>query len=231
MGVTLHVDTRGFNAAIRKLAAVSRSDSDKVVNRAAMMVAAKAIEITRHAERGEIERLRQIAQIITHGKRGKRLKKERVVYAATPQSLLIYLKQQWTEGKNPRANGGSRADLMQKAARMVSKRISSINWVRSGWSPAVKKLATAIGRGTRTGLPSGRVGKGDASPSTGGRGTAIIWNESLTNKGEKPSPAMIRFAEEGLRRALDYGRQRLIEFARKNLEERARQFNSGGFGR
>lgn len=231
MGVTLKVDTRGFNDAIRRLAAVSRSDADKVVNRAAMMVAAKAIEITHHAERGEIERLRQIAQVITHGKRGKKLKKERVIYTATPQSLLIYLKQQWAAGKNPRAQGGSRADLLQKAARMVSKRISSINWVRSGWSPAVKKLGAAIGRGVRTGLPSGRVGKGDASVSSGGRNTAIIWNESLTNKGERPSAAMIRFAEQGLQRALDYGRQRLLEFARKNLKERARQFNSGGFGR
>lgn len=246
--IKLNVDTRGFDDALKKYAKRVKLGGDTVVNTAAMYLAAFAARETHHADREKISSLKyakwiEIARPTKTGKRrllkdfnklSKSQQERRTQYEATTLALAYYLGKK--DGGRPMSLRGrginpkkfsDRAALMKGALRMVNKRISSVNWLRSGWIPAIKKLRAAIDNAPSVEeLPFMKKGWGGAIVSINGRHKAEIYNKSLTNFGGKFSEALLKFGEDGLRAALQTSENRLRWLTARMLGEAGKEFNS-----
>jgi hypothetical protein len=242
--VKIEVDTRDFSRALGAYAKTVNKDMDLVVNTAAAHLAYRAVQQTHHADVNKIRSLKtataiQVGRTTKTGKyialrsfaslKSVSARERRTTYEASSAAFLIYLKQLRTHGKSPRSFA-NRAALMAGALRMVNARISSVHYVRSGWLAAAKKFKDII-QGTggigKTGIPKKKLGVGGASISTGGRHTAWIWNQSLYSKSEgKVSSGLMKYAREGLQKALAISQAKLEQITRERLARHA-----AGFGK
>lgn len=242
MKVKLDVDTREFNRALREYAATVRKDGDLIVNTAAKHLALRYVAETRHADVGKIRALKTIKsiEIARLTKRGKlqtlksfsRLSKaqqeRRTTYEATTLALMYYISELRKRGKSPRTFSNRQA-LMDGALRMVNARSASVHYLRSGWLAAANKFKDIIaGTGGLRGENLGRKkqGIGGATISTGSRATAEIWNGSLYGKWSRTASSdLIRYANEGLQKAMAISRSKLEQITRERLERAAKKFN------
>ena len=234
--VFIRVDTSAFNRALREYQQATGKDSDAVVNRAAKNLAFRAVQMTQHADRAGIEALKQVKSVTVFGKSGRRLKDynslsasqraRRTTEEATTSAFLIYLYWQRKAGVNIRQKFANRQAIMDAARRMVQARISSINYLRSGWLQAAKAFQ-GVSAPRPANLPVIKnPGPGGARISTGGRGSAEIWNSSLYSKNEGGvSQGLYGVGKRGLMKAMQFVQDDMIQYARKKMAARAAKFN------
>jgi hypothetical protein len=223
--VTIKWDTRDFTRALQDYAATVTKSGDEIVNNAAVHLCLKAAELTHKADPVKISaELRSVASVRTHALRsGKLLKRARITYAATPAAFLIYLKREWKAGRNPRADGGSRAALEAKALKMAARRVASVKYLASGWVSAANAFR-GIARGSGgANARRAKPGPGGAAPSAGKRSLARIWNASVTQN-KQFSQALFDYGDAGLRAAFAFSQAKLIEITRDRLRRAAEKW-------
>ena len=235
--VFIRVDTSAFNRALSAYAATTKKDGDAIVNTAAKHLAFQAVKLTQHANRAEIEALKQVRSVREFGKTGRRLKdinlvsksqrERRTTYEATTSAFLIYLYWARKAGVNIRQKFANRQAIMDAALRMVQARISSVNYLRSGWLQAAKAF-----QGVSAPRPGGLAviknpGPGGARVSSGGRHSAEIWNSSLYSKNEGGvSAGLYAVGKRGLMKAMAVSQAKLEQITKERMARAAKKFNS-----
>lgn len=234
--VFIRVDTSAFNRALSEYAATTKKDGDVIVNTAAKHLAFQAVQLTQHANRAEIEALKQVKAVTVFGKGGRRLKDyntlsksqraRRTIEEATTSAFLIYLYWARKTGVNIRQKFANRQAIMDAALRMVQARISSINYLRSGWLQAAKAFQ-GVSAPRPGGLPVIKnPGPGGARISRGGRHSAEIWNSSLYSKHEGGvSAGLYGVGKRGLQKAMAVSRAKLEQITKERMARASAKFN------
>jgi hypothetical protein len=243
--IKLDVDTKQFNKTLYEFARSTRTGVVDVLNTAGMHLCYRAVQTTRHANRGAIEALKthMATEISKPTKTGKtrflasykrKIETTRSsdwrIYEASSVALLIYFWHLYKTGRKPR-QFSNRQELMDRALRMVNARISSVDYLRAGWLAAAR-MFEGVARGTggvdRAALPRKKQSWGGATIATGNRHEVTVWNSALKGKHDKEaSPDLIRYATEGLQQALAVSEQKIRELLEKNLAANAAKANQG----
>lgn len=120
-----------FESAIKEYYQATGKDAAYVVNRQALNVAIKAAQNTPSADKGAIEGVTRrpwwpklVAKVMMSGKQIKvgRGKKRRTITAAVSGHY-------------------TRAEARQVSKKMIGNRVKKAGFIRSGWSPAIKRLS------------------------------------------------------------------------------------------
>ncbi len=239
MQPTFKVNTKEFNATLRRAIQESSRAAPDVVNGHAMAVALNAVKYTERANRDQIaQQLGQVGTQLNYTKKGDRLRKGR---AARGNAILrddsfaariVNARRREHAGVDYMLWG----DTLKEAARkLIKARQQSVNFIRSGWLWAVRDLASYVrGRGgirsaeRDVKIVGSRKGRALAAKSVGGvfgsgRFVATIENTSLIASGGKhqnkghhnPMP----IAEKGLAIALAVERANMEAHLAKKMKD------------
>ena len=194
--VRIQFDLGGFrNTLNRYLRTTSRSRA-RALNGKAYEIAARAERHTKRADRGEIEALGVVGIRLRKNRKTGTLKKGANIYDTGGRGRAILIAKLKRDGQA--IPSGAEVDSMTR--RMISRRLSAIGYIASGWIPAIRKLFRfadfKLGRGTskQRGKPNGY-----AIAATEGSLTAEIANS--VDALEKGSVQTL--AEQALARAFN----------------------------
>lgn len=197
--INITVDTSQFNKAFKEYMRYSKRSFPEACNQHAYYIARNAVMLTKGADKGEIE-----ATLM--GSSNK--------YPGIPLAAILVNKQ--LKGKGEAGiNGNEMARAVRKYVRQAK---ASVNFVKSGWIPAIKRLALVVPKKGGSPIPPGtdKVGRdfGGASPATGGSWNPIayIWNSVQGSKvnGDK---------SKKVRKILEVGAQRAINMETKSMRD------------
>ncbi len=216
-----------FKNTLRRYLKVNRRTLPEALNEKAYFIAGGAI---RHTHKADHERIKaelgaKMESVI--GKRGKALKRKTLAivenYWATLAVILVIAGLR-KAGKPIPSDG----ELKDRALNLVRSRIRSVGFIRSGWLPALRRLArfSKYGR-IKFGfgdLPK-KVGKnkGGVSPATEAQGDlakVIIWNSAGGE--EKHKGALMKYGQPGLEAAFREETADMKRYLEKKLRENAR---------
>jgi len=159
--ITIEMDTslRQFQSALVKFLEVTKSELSDVLNRKLYFVARKAFRLIKKADRIRIENeLRVERQFF--GKRGKRLKRAKLIRATGAESII----------QGGRINRGEKplpkAELEAAAKKMVGSRLRAIGSVRAGMLGIIQSLGRKLRLSGRMSEKSPRIKRrGQARPA------------------------------------------------------------------
>jgi len=222
-----------FQNTLKRYLQVNRRTLPEALNEKAYFIVAGspttqgAIRLTRKADYQRIkDELGAQMMSIGIGKRGKALKKQSLQivtdYWAQLSVLIIIARLRKKGEKIPPA-----AELKEKALKMVRARIASVGFIRSGWLPALRRLARFSKYG-RVKFASGDLPKktgdfkGGVSPATAAQGNfakCVIWNSAggLT----KHKGALIKYGQPGLEKAVQEETASMKKYLAGKLRENA----------
>lgn len=234
--MSLTIDSREFEAALREYMPHTKRDLAEVINQKAYSICVAASKITHAAsyqkmlmEVGPIatEIIGQRVRITKHKgvKRGKLI--TRKVFASTdtgPRMALIVNRRLGRQGK-PGLYG---PDMREAVESKWTTRARAIGFVRAGWLAPLFAMAGALGIKART--PSKKMfersdikARGWAKSAKASiNPTAEFWNSSgspITTKDLAPE-----VASDGLEKAIAQEIQRMGEHVAKKLQERANKY-------
>ena len=220
---------REFTSALRKYAKKREIDNAEACNRAAYQVAWRAIVHTQHANPSRVES--QLGETVGHAltflKSGKisKSKRSRLAALVSTKSLAYNIVAARLYRKGGQKNMPRSVEIQQQAAAFVRRRLASINFIRSGWIPAIRRLQRFIKQSIS--LPRSRAGIGGVRIAKQGRNVfAEISNRSVNPKNRTSDDALVRVGGQGLERAVDETRRDMLLYVGQQLEKRAGEFNA-----
>lgn len=169
-------DQSKFDAAMVEYARYSKRTIQQIINTKAWYIARKAIWFTHKADPNRIKA--QLGQAITVNalnKNGKTVKKRVLTLVKSqqknaPLAALIVNARRGAAGKK----GLSGKKMVRAITQMLSARVRSVAFTKSGWLTAVRKLEPLADRRGKPPIDTAakRIGrdKGDAKPS------GLMWN-------------------------------------------------------
>ena len=202
MKPTIGVDTREWQAASRQLFETSSRTCVDFTNGQALKVATEAIKNTAKANRREVERTLGVLASREKLRKGYGRGKGKRWVRVTSRLLLENSFAERIVAKRFRETGswgGLKGDTIQeKAMSLIRQRARAVGFIKSGWIPAVRKLAAIVYKKPR-GLGFRRSeaqqfgrDKGSARPaifSLRSKIETIIQNTALmANQGKAPAP-------------------------------------------
>ena len=213
MATELKIDTREFEAALKKYIMVSKRDLAYIVNKRALNVAFHAIRETPKARKGAIRRellapsrespSAPIAALIINRRLGK----------AQAEFVNQY------NQKSQQLRGLHGAEMRAAIQKLIKKRQNTIGYIRSGWLKAIhvlKRVTKDSKRPPRVNV-FGRV-EGDVRPAKSGiNPTAVIINSTR---------AAVKIGAAGLAKAIALDAADMREFTAKRLQKTANRFNA-----
>lgn len=221
-----------FDRAIKAYLPLSKSVPRVVVNRKAFYIArracletpkAKGSKIHRDLEKKIVTQSNIVGQKVRFLKSG-RMKRGALIYehVMAPLIALIVNARKGRSGEK----GLYGMDMARASDALEAARMKSIAFLKSGWLPAIRKLASLVGstRGApRQDRSAEQVGqsKGDASPA---RDAAFKVKATITNaagSNRKNNDALMRFGGPALQRAFDAETASTMEETAKRLKEAA----------
>ena len=191
MSATLQIDTREFDRALKQYVAVTSKTLPEAINHKAGQVAFRAYNLTPKSDRNKIAAELGATYETVIGKRGKALKKKKIVVDTNGRARALLVAQLKRRGEL-----GSVKNVSAMVSRFVSKRLSSVRFFRAGWIPAIRALAKGSFFERRKGRPTGRAMKAKDGLSP----VAEIENNS-TPPERKQMPAVTAFMEKALGQA------------------------------
>lgn len=200
MAISIQVDTKEFNAALREYIKVSRRTLPEIVNKRAVNIAFKSIRWTRKARKSQINRdLKQ---------------KARIAPKAPIGAILVNYK----AGQD--GEKGFYGDKMkQQVERMKLARHSSAGYIKAGWLGAFRDLQphAKVFRRPPRGLGSGNAAKkGFGRPAKRG----INPTAEIVNQVE----GAVKIGAPGLQRAMNADAADMAQFAAKRMQQDANKF-------
>lgn len=215
-----------FQNTLKRYLKVNRRTLPEALNEKAYFIAGGAI---RNTHKADYERIKSemgafLKPVI--GKRGKELKRKTLAlqtdYWAQLATIIIVARLRKAGEKIPPAE-----ELIKKALDMVRARIRSVGFIRSGWLPALRRLARFSKYG-RTKFATGDLPKmtgekkGGVSPATESQGNfakCIIWNSA--GGLPKHKGALIRYGQPGLEKAVQDETASMKKYLEGKLRENA----------
>jgi hypothetical protein len=217
MNVT--VDTRAFDAALKKYMEFNKKAIPEIINTKAYFVARNAVTATETTDAAKIE---------------QQLRATANSHSAPLGAILVNLRQR-SKGLQG-LNGSKMATAVNK---LIRARKRTVNFLRAGWIPAIQKVGlflpkkpAAVSKKVKTfGAPQG--GASGANPTRNWRCFAEIWNDvtggdkddGTQSNGNPTKVASI--IEAGLQKAIDKETRSMQAYVEKKLNEGIDRFNKG----
>lgn len=205
MKTTINIDSKGFDAGFIKYLELSKRGIVEDVNQKAYSVCISATAITKRANKSKIRAALRSASRVNQN---------------APVAAIIV---NYNRGRRG-LKGFSGQVMKDKAEELIEQRANAINFLRAGWLSAVSVLARSIGKTPGKNAQSflSRFGTGNGggiAAKKSNNPTAYFWNQAFsrhtsTNNG-------VRFAEEGLQKALNQETSRMGEYVARKQKERA----------
>jgi hypothetical protein len=196
VNMNIRMDTRAFDAALKKYIEVSKKIPSEVINTKAYSVACKAVSTTATTDTSKIE-----AQLRAPSKTSGK---------APVGAILVNIKR-----KSKGLPGVTGPKMDTELNKYIRARKRTANFLRAGWIPAIQELAKFIK--SKAGTPRYKKLKTHGSPKGGGRGAKTGWKVSAeifnTVSGGKPRPnidnkgsaaKVATELERGLKKALNF---------------------------
>jgi hypothetical protein len=227
----LKVDTREMNAALAEYAAHSKRDLNEILNQKAYSILIKAAAMNRVADKGKIQaELGQQASAIRGQKvrflKGGGIKQGKLIVERI-YSPALYAIVRWKAAKEGRTITG--AQLEAAARKELSRRMSAVSFMKSGWFSALQKIASRIGKPLKKGnTRKATRGFGDSIPARWfGYNTSVsFWNTSFDKPKNTTDPKPTRWAEMALVQAMNEEMATMKARIAAKLEARARRQQS-----
>lgn len=184
--VSITVNTKEFDKAMKEYLKYSKRTFVEAINQHAYYTARNATQTTYAADKEAIRR---------------DLEKPAEVYPEVPLAAILVNKELASKGKK-----GLTGEKMRVAVeKFIKKKQSHRNFLRAGWIPAIKKLASVVPKKNGTKIPSGTAKKGRnfggaTAAKDAWKTVCSIWNSAL---GKDESSRAVRYVEEGAQKALD----------------------------
>ena len=206
--ITMKVDTKQFDRVLDEYMRYTSRSITEAVNSHAYYAARNATQTTYAAEASKIKEDLQAASSR---------------YPSVPLAAILVNRDRKKKGKR-----GLRGEAMRTAVeKFIKVRQSHRNFLRSGWIPAIKQLASLVPKKRGARIPPGTEKKGrdfgGATPAkVGEHPIAVIWNSAV---GKNANAKAIRYIEEGIERALDQEVESMKQYILKKQEQAAAKFN------
>jgi hypothetical protein len=227
-----------FESTLRDYSKVSSRTLQVIVNTKAWFIARKANWFTTKADKMQVKNsLGRIVTVNRLSKSGKVVKKNvisslRRGRASAPLAALIIQKREAAAGRRSPFRGRSKSAGMAMMDRMIMKmmnaRARSIAFLKSGWIPAIRKLAPFADHKGQPPMDSAAkvVGrdKGDAKAAGAGyKPVAEIMNLATTRRDTRG--ALVRYGARGLQRAFDDETRSMKDYMEMKMRADAEKFN------
>lgn len=233
--LNIDLDVVEFDNTLRQYIEHSKKDLDEIVFNKGFQLAGGfgkanpgALQLTHHADANQIrqELSQSVAQEITLSRKGK-LRRGKIVTTHTDDgrnsfAARIVNAKRLKEGQPPIWGTA----LEEEARKLVALRVRAVNFLRSGWIPAIRKLAGLVRRSggidgvKQFGQPKGfaLVKQGYFSPSV------EIVNTALKTKGG--TGRLQGYAEAGLSEALRRLTADMRQYIERKLQKTADKYSA-----
>jgi hypothetical protein len=221
----IKLDTRDFNRALKEYAAESKRDIAELLNQKAYSVLIAAAAINRRADRARVlsELGQQSSSIrankVRITKSGKVIRGKPVfekVFSPTLYAIIF---------AKAKKSGQKIIDIEAAAQKELSRRLSSISFMKAGWFAALKKVAFSIGKSLKK--ENSRRGKdafGDSSPALPKEKTEVsFWNTSFSRPENTTDTNPTRWAEKAIQKALAQESSNMRQRLASKLQSKARR--------
>lgn len=207
----MKVDTRAFEAALKKVLANTSRDVPTVINDTARDVIIKAAQGTHQASPADIERQLSTGIVTrTHSKSGKLLKKPKISYQP---ARLVYLIIAAKRSKNNQ-RGLNQSEMSQEAQKFIKRRKSAVGFTAyAGWQNA---LLAVGGRGFGSKSKQAGFGKSSAKEGYGTRATP----ERMLAKMVNTASAIEIYGSGPLQSALNNKADSMLKHVGEKLQKR-----------
>ena len=229
MQLTAEFHSEGFERGMRLAMERTEHETTEELNQRAMNVAGRAMNNTRMADKGQIQRTlgevgRAISfKVLKSGKNAKRAVRGARLFAASnnkqggPRAALII-----NSRRAKRGLPGLEGREMESAIRkMVGAKLRSVGFKKSGYIPAIRAMASSLSKpffiGQMKGFSIRGVKKGAGSPAIRFHQVATIEN-SVMDITSRPD-------EQALQSALDQEGDEMVKHFSERLNVVADEFN------
>lgn len=186
--LNISVNTDEFSRVFKEYMKYSKESFADACNRHAFFIAKAATNTTKGADKERIK-----AQLENMSR----------TYPGVPLAAILVNRERGKRGKKG-LNGQKMANAVEKYIRKIQ---SHVNFLRSGWLPAIKKLGPLVkGKGSGFRVPGGTDKKGrdfgGAIKATTNTFSPVAWIwSSIVGKGNR-SPIVQKIIEEGAQKAM-----------------------------
>jgi len=212
--MSITFDTRQFDQALKQYVTLTSKTLAEAINKKAGGVAFKAYAATPKADRAKIAAELGASYEAVIGKRGKPTKKKKLVVQKNSRARAILVAQLRRLGKLETSK-----NLNELLQAFVTARVNSAGFFRSGWLPAIRRLAGSSAVERRKGRPVGRVKPAQDSLSP----TAEIENNA-TPKDRSKMPKVEAFMVAATQRAFNEETQDMAKYISDKLQKTANKF-------
>jgi len=225
---------RDFQDTLKRYLKFSKRTLFEAVNEKAYFVVAGGPDtkgVIRLTHKADFERIKSEMGVFlkpVRSKKGQETKKKRLAvmenYWAQRAVILVIARLRKKKEAIPPASA-----LIKQALAMVRARIRSVGFIRSGWLPALRRLARFSKYGKvkfengETGKKTG-VFKGGVSPATESQGKfakCIIWNSAAGES--KHKGALIRYGQPALEQAMRDETRSMDKYLERKFKEAAHE--------
>jgi len=234
--MSLQFNLAQFNATLRKAAAGSSRAGVDVVNGHGLGVCIKAVELTEKADRAQIAHvLGQTGTALNYTKKGDRLKKrskgQTIIKEDSFAARIVNARRRDFAGPDYMLWGNA---LEAAARKLITARVKSSAFIKSGWLWALRDLAAVVKGGRKnpkdkdakaTGARKGRSipARNTVGIFNSGKIKAVIENTALIASGgkfqAKGAHNPLPIAEKGLALALRVEQSNMEAHMKKKLTE------------
>jgi hypothetical protein len=219
MNTSVKMDTRAFDAAMKQYVEFSKRSLPEIVNTKAYFVARNAVASTGGVDKGKIEQELRATARTGNG----------------PLAALIVNARRGATGQKG-LNGPKMSAAINK---LVNARKRTVNFLRAGWIPAIKKLESLVpkksGAASYKGVKIHGAPKGGATvakPNSTWKSIAEIWNsvsggtKDAGIQSESNPNRVSAIIQQGLQAAINKEANAMLQYVKKKSEEGLRKLKA-----
>ena len=205
--INVTVNTKEFDKVFKEYMKYSKRDFAEACNQHAYYIARDATLTTKKADKEQIR---------------TELEGSSRDYPSAPLAAILVNAQLGKKGKK-----GLTGEKMARAVeKYIKKQMSHVNFLRSGWMPAIKRLALVVPKRGGSKIPPGTSKKGrdfgGASPAIDSTFSplAVIWNSVQGSKIHGDKSAKVRdILEEGAKKAVEMEQASMVKYIVRKQNE------------
>jgi len=215
---------RDFDRTLKSYLAVNQRTLPEALNEKGYFIAGGAIRHTHKADADKIRSELGAAMTSVIGKRGKALKRKKLSfvgsYSMTLAVAVVVAKLRKAGKVIPKAS-----ELAEMGLNLIRTRLRSVAFIRSGWLPALRRLARFSKYGKLKFEMPRQYGKakGGVSPATASQGDfakCVIWNSAGGES--KHREAILKYGAPGLEAAVMEETASMKEYLQGKLRNNAK---------
>ena len=206
--ITVNVDTREFDRTFKQYMSYSKRSFAEACNQHAYYIARDAVLLTTGADKNVIR---------------AKMEGPSASYPSAPLVAILVNSQLGKQGKK----GLTGAKMTQAMERFIKKTQSHVNFVKSGWLPAIKILASVVPKKGGSKIPRGtdKAGRnfGGATKATEATFSPIAWIWNSISPTRNKSTVQ-KIVEEGAQKAMKMETNSMKIYIERKQQEASRKF-------